>query len=72
MAFKLPDEAEQEKALALEGARVYEPADNGPQDGRLDRSAAGARKQVDGARGDRPAAAKSSLAGLVPPTISPM
>jgi hypothetical protein len=29
MAFKLPDEAEQEKALALEGARVYEPADNG-------------------------------------------
>ena len=24
-----PDEAEQEKALALEGARVYEPADNG-------------------------------------------
>jgi hypothetical protein len=29
MAFKLPDEAEQEKALALDGARVYEPADNG-------------------------------------------
>ena len=29
MAFKLPDEAEQEKALALEGSRVYEPADNG-------------------------------------------
>jgi hypothetical protein len=29
MAFKLPDEAEQEKALALEGASVYEPADNG-------------------------------------------
>ena len=29
MAFKLPDEAEQEKALALEGARVYEPGDNG-------------------------------------------
>jgi hypothetical protein len=29
MAFKLPDDAEQDKALALEGARVYEPADNG-------------------------------------------
>lgn len=29
MAFKLPDEAEQEKALALEGARIYDPADNG-------------------------------------------
>ena len=29
MAFKLPDEAEQDRALALEGARVYEPADNG-------------------------------------------
>lgn len=33
MAFKLPDEAEQEKALALDGARVYEPADNGRQMG---------------------------------------
>ncbi len=29
MAFKLPAESEQEKALALDGARVYEPADNG-------------------------------------------
>lgn len=29
MAFKLPDEAEQEKALALDGARVYDPAESG-------------------------------------------
>jgi hypothetical protein len=29
MAFKLPDEAEQEKALALTGARVYDPAESG-------------------------------------------
>ena len=29
MAFKLPDESEQEKALALDGARDYEPGDNG-------------------------------------------
>jgi hypothetical protein len=29
MAFKLPDEAEQQRALELVGARVYEPADNG-------------------------------------------
>ena len=29
MAFKLPDEGEQAKALELEGARVYEPAENG-------------------------------------------
>jgi hypothetical protein len=29
MAFKLPDETEQEKALALEGARVYDPAESG-------------------------------------------
>lgn len=28
MAFKLPDEAEQEKALALEGARIYDPAES--------------------------------------------
>lgn len=29
MAFKLPDESEQEKALALEGARIYDPAGSG-------------------------------------------
>jgi hypothetical protein len=29
MAFKLPDESEQEKALALEGARIYDPAESG-------------------------------------------
>lgn len=29
MAFKLPDEAATERALALDGARIYEPADNG-------------------------------------------
>jgi hypothetical protein len=29
MAFKLPDESEQAKALALEGARVYDPAKSG-------------------------------------------
>jgi hypothetical protein len=29
MAFKLPEDAEQEKALALDGARIYEPANNG-------------------------------------------
>jgi hypothetical protein len=29
MAFKLPDEAEQEKALALDGARIYDPAESG-------------------------------------------
>ncbi|HEX7255167.1 MAG TPA: hypothetical protein VF236_04505 [Gaiellaceae bacterium] len=29
MAFKLPEEAEQEKALALEGARIYDPAESG-------------------------------------------
>jgi hypothetical protein len=29
MAFKLPDESEQAKALALEGARVYDPAESG-------------------------------------------
>ncbi len=29
LAFKLPDEAEREKALALEGARIYDPANNG-------------------------------------------
>jgi hypothetical protein len=29
MAFKLPDEAEQEKALALQGARIYDPAESG-------------------------------------------
>lgn len=29
MAFKLPDEAEQENALALDGARIYDPANNG-------------------------------------------
>ncbi len=29
LAFKLPDEAEREKALALDGARVYDPANNG-------------------------------------------
>jgi hypothetical protein len=29
MAFKLPDETEQEKALALEGARIYDPAESG-------------------------------------------
>lgn len=31
MAFKLPDEAELESALALDGARIYDPADNGRQ-----------------------------------------
>jgi hypothetical protein len=29
MAFKLPDESEQTKALALEGARIYDPAESG-------------------------------------------
>ncbi|MGH3116481.1 MAG: hypothetical protein ACRDQ2_05105 [Gaiellales bacterium] len=29
MAFKLPDESEQENALALEGARIYDPAESG-------------------------------------------
>jgi hypothetical protein len=29
MAFKLPDDAEQAKALALEGARIYDPAESG-------------------------------------------
>jgi hypothetical protein len=29
MAFKLPDDAEQEKALALQGARIYDPAESG-------------------------------------------
>ena len=29
MAFKLPDEAEQEKALTVDGARVYDPAESG-------------------------------------------
>jgi hypothetical protein len=29
MAFKLPDETEQEKALALDGARIYDPAESG-------------------------------------------
>jgi hypothetical protein len=29
MAFKLPDEAEQETALALDGARIYDPAESG-------------------------------------------
>jgi hypothetical protein len=29
MAFKLPDKTEQEKALALDGARVYDPAESG-------------------------------------------
>jgi hypothetical protein len=29
MAFKLPDEGEQEKALALDGARIYDPAETG-------------------------------------------
>jgi hypothetical protein len=29
MAFKLPDETEQAKALAIEGARVYDPAESG-------------------------------------------
>lgn len=29
MAFKLPDQAEQEKALALEGARIYDPSERG-------------------------------------------
>jgi hypothetical protein len=29
MAFKLPDEAEQENALALDGARIYDPAESG-------------------------------------------
>ncbi len=29
LAFKLPDEAERERALALEGARIYDPANNG-------------------------------------------
>jgi hypothetical protein len=29
MAFKLPDEAEQERALVLDGARIYDPADSG-------------------------------------------
>ena len=29
MAFKLPDEGEQEKALALEGARIYDPSERG-------------------------------------------
>lgn len=28
MAFKLPDETEQAKALALEGARIYDPAES--------------------------------------------
>ena len=62
MAFKLPDEAEQEKALALEGSRVYEPADNGRKMGGLDRGAAGARRQVGRARRDRPATAEERLA----------
>jgi hypothetical protein len=29
LAFKLTDEGEREKALALDGARIYEPANNG-------------------------------------------
>lgn len=29
LAFKLPDEAEREKTLALDGARTYDPANNG-------------------------------------------
>ena len=29
MAFKLPDDAEQEKALALDGARIYDPSERG-------------------------------------------
>ena len=29
MAFKLPDETEREKALALEGAQTYDPAQTG-------------------------------------------
>ena len=29
MAFKLPDEAEQETALSLDGARIYDPAESG-------------------------------------------
>jgi hypothetical protein len=29
MAFKLPDDAEQEKALALNDARIYDPAESG-------------------------------------------
>ena len=29
LAFKLPDEAEQERALELDGARIYDPANNG-------------------------------------------
>lgn len=29
MAFKLPDETEQEKALALDGARIYDPSERG-------------------------------------------
>ena len=29
MAFKLPDESEQASALALDGARVYDPAESG-------------------------------------------
>ena len=29
MAFKLPDEAEQEKALGLDGARIYDPSERG-------------------------------------------
>ena len=29
MAFKLPDDTAREKALALEGAQLYDPAQNG-------------------------------------------
>ncbi len=29
MAFKLPDAGEQEKALALDGARIYDPSERG-------------------------------------------
>lgn len=29
LAFKLPDDTERERALALDGARLYDPANNG-------------------------------------------